>query len=216
MWEFKKNTYTCPKCGRTRILRSNSRTTLCPYCDGYDDRKRRKKKRAVQSGICTITHIWSDGKGLTLNYLDNGNGMARLYDKGKFLGELNIESWCKSHGRKFILEDSHEPEMQDIFELAVKKILSSMPSQTSHTEDVALLRNVDILTAEILALRESGMGPAAISLKLGVPFSSVMDVLTDIPPVAHGSEIRINKTKAAKTASGTGKKQTASDPEMET
>ena len=45
------------------------------------------------------------------------------------------------------------------------------------------LRSVSKEDSEIIALSEMGMIPIAISMKLNIPFTHVMDVLKNVPPV---------------------------------
>ena len=93
-------TYTCPKCGLTRTLRSNSRIGLCPVCDRYVDSRPKTQFddfRPKEAGVSDIIRIWTDGEGLTLVYVDNGRGMTYLYAEGDLVGSINFSSWCRNN-----------------------------------------------------------------------------------------------------------------------
>lgn len=190
MWDAKKKTFTCPKCGNTRILRSNSRSGRCPTCDNYNNRKPRVPREACP-GISRMVHLWSDGEGQTLSYLDNGQGIAYLYNCGKLVGEVNLDLLCKSQGLRFNPASANDKSFQPIYEHAVSRIKSTPMMSDERIESVSTLHNVDETTSKIMILRESGMQPMAIALKLDIPFSHVMDVLTNTPRIARGSEMRI-------------------------
>ena len=190
MWDAKKRTFTCPKCGVTRVLRSNSRSGRCPTCDNYSNRRPRAPKEECP-GISRIIHLWSDGKGLALSYLDNGQGIAYLYNGGKLLGEVNFDVMCKTQGLRFTAASANDDSFRPVCEQAVSRILSNQAVSEERVDSVSTLYKVDESTSKILLLRDSGMMPAAIALKLGVPFSQVMDVLTNAPRIARGRDLKI-------------------------
>ncbi|MCQ2085555.1 MAG: hypothetical protein MJZ21_05360 [archaeon] len=199
MWNAEKLTYTCPKCGKTRTLRSNSRANLCPSCDLYTDSRRPHfaDSRAPSSGINNIIHLWSNQEGLTLNYLNNRQGIASLYNHGKLIGEINIESWCRGFGINFDLNAKlTEPKYQEIFEKAVEKINFENKVSESRTTNLGLLRGLNSTEAEVVYLNDTGMSPLSISLKLKIPFASVMDILATIPPIVRGNDLAQNKREA--------------------
>ncbi len=190
MWSAKKKTFTCPKCGNTRTLRSNSRTGRCPICDNYNNRKPQAQGGGC-TGISRMIRLWSDNRGLTLSYLDNGQGMAYLYDKGRLLGDINFDLLCKSQGLQFGSDSFKDESFRPLYEKAVSKIQYTQKIPEERVESVATLYNVDEITSKILLLKDNGMQPAAIALKLDIPFSQVMDVLTNTPHIARGRDMRI-------------------------
>ncbi len=196
MWDAKKKTYTCPKCGVTRTLRSNSRSGRCPTCDNYTNRRPRAHKEEY-SGISNLVHLWGDGKGLTLNYLNNGQGKAYLYDGGKIVGDIDLDMLFTSQGLHFNPESASDESFQPIYEQAVKRIRDTPAIPQERVETVSALHRVDETTSKIMLFRESGMQPAVIALKLNVPFSYVMDVLTSTPRIARGNDLRINGPEAS-------------------
>ena len=187
MWNSEKRTYTCPKCGKTRSLRSNSRENLCPECDIYSASKPAPKyaePRERIGGIGKVTTLWSDGNGLTLRYVDNGSQIAALYDLGKYMGEVNIDLFCRKYRLTFELGPQIESEnFQIVMRSAVDKILFTNEVVMNKTEKIATLRGLDPVNAEIINLYESGMMPVSIALKTGVPFSEIMDTISEIPPM---------------------------------
>ncbi len=190
MWDAKKKTFTCPKCGNTRTLRSNSRTGRCPICDNYNNRKARTP-REESFGIGRMIHLWGDGKGQTLSYLDNGQGLAYLYNCGKLVGEINLDLLCKSQGLRFDTGSVNDKSFQPLYEQAVSKINSTQTIPKERIDSVSTLHAVDETTSKIMILKESGMQPMVIALKLDVPFSCVMDILTNTPRIARGRDMRI-------------------------
>lgn len=187
MWDSEIRTFTCPKCGKTRMLRSNSRENLCPECDLYNDRKSKLRflDCGLASGIRPIIHLWSDGKGKTLNCVDDGSGRASLYDNGRLLGEINIASWCKNSNLVFEIGPKLSGEKyQSAFALAAEKILFVYRSQERKYTNIESLRGVSPLQAEVIGLYESGMKPVSIALRLGIPFTDVMDMISTIPAMS--------------------------------
>lgn len=187
MWNSEKRTYTCPKCGKTRSLRSNSRENLCPECDMYSASRpapRFTETIGRAAGISRITTLWSDGNGLTLRYIDNGSHIAALYDFGKYLGEVNIDLFCRKYRLTFELGPHiYNESYQEVMKSAVDKILFTNEVVMSRTERIGEMRGLDPVSAEIVNLYESGMQPVSIALKTGVPFSDIMDLISEIPPI---------------------------------
>ncbi|MCQ2078913.1 MAG: hypothetical protein MJZ38_02500 [archaeon] len=192
MWNAERITYTCPKCGKTRALRSNSRIDLCPVCDVYSDHRKMQEAgyKGTPAGISDIIHLWSNGAGLTLTSINNGSGIASLYEGGSLVGEINIESWCRSHGITYDpaagnLSEAH----REVFAAAVEKIRLSNMILDEKSANIGVLRGVSPIEAQIIQLSESGMAPLPIALKLNVPFTDVMDVLASVPPVKRGHDL---------------------------
>lgn len=187
MWNSEKRTYTCPRCGKTRILRSNSRIDLCPSCDEYFDKPPKPVtdgNPSGKNGICPIIRLWSDGRGSVLSYTRNDSGTATLYECGKLVGTINIGGWCRNQGISFCAEANHDCEkLQKTYKAAVEKIRFNSEVSEYRVPDICELRRVNRTEARIIALRESGMDTLAIALKLGIPFTEVMDVLSSVPPV---------------------------------
>ncbi|MBO4502886.1 MAG: hypothetical protein J5707_04475 [Candidatus Methanomethylophilus sp.] len=187
MWNSEKRTYTCPKCGKTRSLRSNSRENLCPECDMYSANRpapRFTESSDRASGIGKVITLWSDGKGLTLRYVDNGTHIASLYDLGKYLGEVNIDLFCRKYHLTFELGPRlQSEEYQEVMRSAADKILFTNEVVANRTDKVRTLRGLDPVSAEIVNLYESGMSPVSIALKTGTSFSEVMDLISEIPPM---------------------------------
>ena len=188
MWNTDKRTYTCPKCGKTRILRSNSRENLCPECDMYSDKKGTSRTMMFPekvSGINKIIPLWSDGKGLTLTCVDNGSFIASLYENGQYIGETNIDLFCRKYGLTFEIGPKLQTEsFQNAMKSAVDKILFTSEIIQKRSERTGALRGMDQIHAEALSMYESGMQPISIALKTGLPFSEVMDMISQIPPIA--------------------------------
>jgi transposase-like protein len=187
MWNSEKRTYTCPKCGKTRSLRSNSRENLCPECDLYSASKPAPKfdeGREGIGGIGRVTTLWSDGNGLTLRYVDNGSHIASLYEYNKYIGEVNIDLFCRKYRLVFELGPQLQSEsFQIVMRSAVDKILFTDEVVANRTEKIGALRGLDPVQAEVVNLYESGMMPVSIALKTGVSFSEVMDMISEIPPM---------------------------------
>ncbi len=187
MWNNDKRTFTCPKCGKTRTLRSNSRENMCPECDLYADRRSKAhvmEFKTPRSGISNIIHLWSDGKGLTLNYVNDDSGIASLYKCGKLCGEINIESWCKKYSLVFSIGPKlNEERYQEVFASAVDRILFSDEVLSNKSSKISSLRGVTPEQAEVISLYEAGMKPISIALKMGLPFTEVMDIISTIPPI---------------------------------
>lgn len=190
MWDAKKKTFTCPKCGNTRTLRSNSRSGRCPLCDNYNGNRLRHVREECP-GISRMIHLWGDGNGLTLSYLDNGRGNVYLYDQGKILGETNLDSLCESHGCQFSIGKANEPSMKPIYLMAVDEIKKNQILSEKRIESVSTLHNIDDTASKVLIFHNSGMQPAIIALKLGVPFDYVMETISDSPRIQLGSDFKM-------------------------
>lgn len=192
MWNTEKITYTCPKCGLSRTLRSNSRIGLCPACDRYVDSKPRTKfeeYRQKESGISEVVRIWSDGEGLTLTYVDNGRNMAYLYADGDLVGSVNFASWCRNNklSMEFTIKNHKDDSVSEKLSMLAMTIMSEDEHSADRSAAIAELRDISEEKAKILELYENGMEPLPISLKLGVPFSEVMEAVNSIPPISGKS-----------------------------
>ena len=194
-WAYEKRTCTCPRCGKTRVLKANSRAGLCSECKievGYS--KPRTGCEPPSAGINKVIRLWSDGKGLTLNYICSEDGKARLYNKGVFLGEIDIEAWCKSNGYKFSVKNQETIDgLHDAFSEAASRIKTQSEISSNLVHDICELRGVSPTEAKIIRLYETGMGPASIALKLNISFSRVMDIISNIPPIQK--KVRLKKER---------------------
>ena len=184
MWNYEKKVYTCPKCGKTRALRSNSRTGLCPDCDMYVERRQTHEEPLPESaaGVKPLIHLWGDGKGLALYYLNNSRSTAVLLDHGRYVGEINIESFFKAQGHRFIERDILEgAQYNTVFAAAAEAIMSAPEATEQRIDSISSRYRVSEEDARIIDLAESGMPAISISLKLGLPYDKVRSVLDSIP-----------------------------------
>ncbi len=202
MWNSEKVTYTCPKCGLTRTLRSNSRIGLCPVCDRYVDSRPKTQFddfRPKEAGVSDIIRIWTDGEGLTLVYVDNGRGMTYLYAEGDLVGSINFSSWCRNNklSMEYVLRNYQEDSLSEKLSKLAMSMLSDDEAPSDRISIIAELRGITEEQAIIVSMHDDGMEPLPISLKLGIPFSTVMDTLNNIPPIS-GKGIRSDIGKDAK------------------
>ena len=191
MWNFEKKVYTCPKCGRTRALRSNSRNGLCPDCDMYVERRQTHDDLLPENlaGIKNLLHLWGNGKGLALYYICNGHNKAFLLDHGKYVGEINIESFFKTQGQRFSERDIRDgAQYNSVFSLAAESILSSSQTPEQKIDSISKLYRIPVLDARIIEMAESGMGALPISLKLDIPYDKVREVLENLPQLKSQTE----------------------------
>lgn len=192
IWNVEKATFTCPKCGRTRVLRANSRVGLCPVCDRHADPRPRllpfdRPSRPVRFGIGRIIKLWSSGDGIVLLSVEGGT-RAYAYLDGSLRGTVNLESWCRSNRLDYerLLRN---PESND-FEPYLARLAHSMMddgADPGRVDAVSQLLGIGRQRAEILVLREGGMDPLPIALRLHLTFSEVMDALSDVPPAGAGN-----------------------------
>ena len=198
MWNAEKRSFTCPKCGKTRILRSNSREDLCPSCDMYQERRKAGKNGFLNtpSGMGKVLHLWKDGEGLVLTFIHDGKGIAYLYDTGRYLGEIDLDSWFRSHGQRL---DPYRPQgderYDEVMKKAVEKILSRVDISEKTVDNISALRGVDKLEATIISMMQDGVPPLSISMKLEIPFSKVMDTLSSIPPMSGTNGQKNNRPR---------------------
>lgn len=186
MWNYEKKVYTCPKCGKTRALRSNSRTGLCPDCDMYVERRQNHEEPLPENaaGIRPMIHLWGNGKGLALYYLSNGRNIAFLLDHGRYVGEINIESFFRTQGHRFIERDILEgAQYNTVFAAAAEAILSAPTVPEDRVDGISNRYGISVMDARIIEMAESGMPAISISLKLGIPYDKVRAVLDDMPVV---------------------------------
>jgi len=206
MWNEAKTTFTCPKCGRTRVLRSNSRVDMCPYCDEYGDKKQHVTENdRIANGLTRPTVVWSDGKGIVLVYNNNGSGNATVYDNGALIATTNLDFWFRTHNYtpSRALENLSDSTMKSELGILVKQLYGSRSSYHTKAEKVKAVRPVSSREAEVLALHESGMSPIAISMKLEMPFAEVMDILSDVPSMQV--QVRVDSERNEERPSpGTG------------
>ncbi len=186
MWNEVKVTYTCPKCGRTRVLRSNSRVDMCPFCDEYGDSKQPvSESDHIANGLTRPTVVWSDGKGIVMIYNNNGSGNATVYEDGELVATTNLDFWFRTHNYtpERALENLKDQTMKDEIAILVKQLYGSRSSYHSKAQKIRSVRAVTPLESEVIALKDSGMSPVAISMKLKLPFAEVMNILEGIPPM---------------------------------
>lgn len=172
MWNEARSTYTCPKCGKVVVLRSNSRIGMCPDCDAYSDRRNRYESEYAprMSGPGRIVPIWSDGHGLSMYYCE-GTGMGLVYHNGNVIGSRRIENMLRGQGAA-VGNVTKEKDPSLFFEL------ESMSKCILSDRDVLDISDADSKKRACLQLFKEGMTPVAISLKLGMPFTEVMDIVS--------------------------------------
>ena len=164
MWNYEKKVYTCPKCGKTRALRSNSRTGLCPDCDMYVERRQNHEEPLPEnaSGIKPMIHLWGNGKGLALYYLSNGRNIAFLLDHGKYVGETNIESFFRTQGHRFIERDILEgAQYNTVFAAAAEAILAAPTVPEDRVDGISNRYGISVMDAAQARdpLRQGQIGP---------------------------------------------------------
>lgn len=180
-WDVERLTYTCPRCGRTRVLRSNSRRGLCPVCDRYADGHRGqpplREERAPLMEEPQTKRLWSDGNGLYC-FLDADGNTVYVMNRGKLAGSAGLRGWCRCYGLdpQKVLED---PEGEASFQLSqlAGGVLARREAYRVRTQELSVERKVSSQAAACLALKDAGMCPVAIAMKLELPFSAVMDAL---------------------------------------
>ncbi len=192
MWDSERTVYTCPKCGLTRTLRSNSRMDLCPVCDRYADPKPRDHfddPRLKKAGVSEISRIWTDGEGMTLMYVDDGRLTAYLYAAGDLVGSVNLSGWCRDNrlSLDYVLRNYQDDSVSEkLYKLAMS-ILSEDEISSGRIPAGAETQGMNEEQALIVSMHEGGMEPLPISMKLGIPFSAVMDVLNGRSPASADS-----------------------------
>lgn len=185
MWNMEKISYTCPKCGLTRTLRSNSRIGLCPVCDRYADSKPRERFddfRLKEAGVSVISRIWTDGEGLTLIYVDNGRNTAYLYAAGELVNSVNLSAWCRDNklSLEYVLRNCQDDSVSEkLYKLAMSMI-SEDESSSDRSSAIAEMHGMSEEQALVISMHDNGMEPLPISMKLGIPFSAVMDTLSNL------------------------------------
>ena len=170
MWNIERAVFTCPKCGKTRTLRANSRTDLCPFCDQYtnpfDSATGSTHPREVGQPIT----LWAS-HGMALIYNANGSSEITLYKDGTLVNKMNFDRWLQNNGYSSasIGRICHEPEVRTKLEELAEKMNSEGNAYQNKAEIIQELREISKPASEIVALREMGMIPIAISMKLKIP-----------------------------------------------
>lgn len=184
MWNVERAVFTCPKCGKTRTLRANSRTDLCPFCDQYTNPFDSATGSAHPREVGQPITLWAS-HGMALIYNANGSGEVTLYKDGTLVNKMNFDRWLQNNGYSSagIGRICHEPEVRTKLEELAEKMNSEGNAYQNKAEIIQELREISKPASEIVALREMGMIPIAISMKLKIPFTKVMDVLNNVPPI---------------------------------
>ena len=191
MWHSEKKKYTCPKCGRTRILKTNSRNEMCPFCDRYAMKKGNSDDQGIgDRKLTTPIHLWTNHEGLTLLYNRNSDGYGTLLEDGKLVCTINMDFWFRIHSYtpEKALASINSPSLQKELGLLVKQTYSSRDAYTRHVEAISDSRDLSLKNSTILALYENGMNVTAISLKLNIPFSEVFDCINNVPRIHNKSK----------------------------
>jgi len=220
MWNEEKVNITCSKCGRTRTLRSNSRTDLCPFCDGYGEKRSSVKENEPETQCMSVpVRLWSDGNGLTLSYVDNGTKIISLYNRGNFISSTNFEYWCRTHNLvpEKVLGNFQDTTIQEQLSALSKRLYDGRSSYESKAAGILALRPVTEMESNIIALSESGVPPVAIAMKFNISFAEVMRILDNIPPMCTPEKLRRSgengKTEDESPSGKRGKSKARNDPD---
>lgn len=160
----KKVVYVCPRCGKSRILRSNSRPQMCPYCDSYNE-SQDEEASGTSRRLSGLEAVFELGEPHKTVYYESDTKKLVLYSDGVYSGSGDIERWAFQSG--YQVPDAHRAAEDRTIAVSILEFLENN-GKSEKTDD---------LESIVASMYRKGMHPVSISMSLNISFSDVMDYL---------------------------------------